>query len=104
MRFSIALQAFLDFRGFDFHDFRFTTVYNSILFSSPLVILSNLDLHGFYLPQFFMCPHINSVNPGMPLHIYIWACIFKKLKVHETNFLQHLFAINAPFIILNHEG
>ena len=26
------IQEFLDFRGFDFRDFRFTAVYNSILF------------------------------------------------------------------------
>ena len=32
--YASALQAFLDFRGFDFRDFQFKTVYNSILFSS----------------------------------------------------------------------
>ena len=42
-------------------------IYNSILFFSLLVLLSNLDLCGFY---FFGCPHINSVNPGMPVHPY----------------------------------
>ena len=51
-------QAFLDFRGFDFRgfDFRnflFNAVYNSILFFSPLVLLSNLDLRSFRFPQFF---------------------------------------------------
>ena len=52
------VQAFLDFRGFDFRNFRFTTVYNSILFSSPLVLLSNLDLHGFCFRGFyFVSPH-----------------------------------------------
>ena len=30
------IQAFLDFRGFDFCNFWFTTFYNSILFSFPL--------------------------------------------------------------------
>ena len=48
-----AIQAFLDFRGFDFNDFRFNAVYNSILFSSPLVLLSNLDLCGFCIPGLF---------------------------------------------------
>ena len=48
------IQAFLDFRGFDFRDFRFTAVYNSILFSSPLVLLSNLDLRGFCFGGFFL--------------------------------------------------
>ena len=47
------VQAFLDFR-----DFRFNAVYNSILFSSPLVLLSNLDLRGFRFPQiFYVSPH-----------------------------------------------
>ena len=55
------VQAFLDFRGFWFN-----TVYNSILFSFPLVILSNLDFRGFCFWVFFiLCPHINSVNRGM---------------------------------------
>ena len=40
-------QAFLDFRGFDFRNFLFNAVYNSILFFSPLVLLCNLDLCGF---------------------------------------------------------
>ena len=47
------LQAFLDFRGFDFRDFQFTLVYNSILFSSLLVLRSNLDLGVFFcIPTF----------------------------------------------------
>ena len=55
---NLAVQAFLDFRGFDFRDFRFTAVYNSILFSSPLVLLSNLDLRGFCFRGFlFVSPH-----------------------------------------------
>ena len=45
--FSILICTFLDFRGFDFRNFWFTAVYNSILFSSSLVLLSNLDLRGF---------------------------------------------------------
>ena len=62
------VQAFLDFRGFEFLDFRFNTVYNSILFSSPLVLLSNLDFRGFRFPRFFhVSPDINSVNRGMPV-------------------------------------
>ena len=39
------VQAFLDFRNF-----WLTAVYNSIQFSSPLVLLSNLDLRGFCYP------------------------------------------------------
>ena len=65
---NFSLQVFLDFRGFDFRNFRFNAVYNSILFSSPLVLLGNLDLRSFCLPCFFMCPHINSVNRGMPVY------------------------------------
>ena len=56
------LQAFLDFRGFDFRDFQFTLVYNSILFSSLLVLRSNLDLGVF-----FVSPHLNSLNREMPV-------------------------------------
>ena len=59
------IQAFLDFRGFDFRDFGFNVVYNSILFSSPSVLLSNLDFSGFCFRGFILCPHINSVNQGM---------------------------------------
>ena len=66
------IQAFLDFCGFDFRNFRFNEVYNSILFSSPLVLLSNLDLHGFWFPWFFICPHINSVNQGIPVHLFVF--------------------------------
>ena len=29
--------------------------------------LSNLDLRGFRFSRFFMCPHINSVDRGMPV-------------------------------------
>ena len=62
------MQAFLDFRGFNFCGFQFTAVYNSILFSSSLVMLSNLDLRGFCFPRFFfMCPHINSLYREMPV-------------------------------------
>ena len=47
------IQAFLDFRNFQFN-----AVYNSILFSSPLVLLSNLDLRGFFYCHFiFVSPH-----------------------------------------------
>ena len=63
----IQAEVFLDFRGFDFWDFRFNVVDNSILFSSSLVLLINLDLRGFCFRIFFMCPHINSVNRGMPV-------------------------------------
>ena len=53
------LQAFPDFCGFNFRDIWFNAVYNSILFSSLLVLLSNLDLRGFHFPRFslsvFLC-------------------------------------------------
>ena len=50
---ALELQAFLDFHGFDFRDFQFNADYNSILFSSPLVLLSNLDLRCFCFLGFF---------------------------------------------------
>ena len=54
----VTIQAFLDFRGFDFRDFLFTAAYNSILSSSPLVLLSYLDLHSFSFDGFvFVSPH-----------------------------------------------
>ena len=43
------LQAFLDFRSFNFRDFGFNVAYNSILLSSPLVLLSNLALRTWFL-------------------------------------------------------
>jgi hypothetical protein len=65
------IQAFLDFRGFDFHDFRFNAVYNSILFSSPLVLLLVTSIYaGFAFAVLFFCPQINSVNQGMPVIRY----------------------------------
>ena len=64
------VEVFLDFCGFNFADFWFNPIYTSILFSSTLVLLSNLHLSDFCFACFFMCPHINSVNPGMPVCKY----------------------------------
>ena len=69
--FKYYLQAFLDFCGFDFTDFRFNVVYNSIQLSSPLVLLSNRDLRCFRFPRFFYVSHINSINRGMPVFVFI---------------------------------
>ena len=62
--------SFLTFRSFEFRNFWFTMVYN-ILFSSPLVLLSNLNLPGFCFRVFLCVPHINNVNRGMPVQ---WLC------------------------------
>ena len=52
------IQAFIDFRSFEFRNFWFTVVYNSILFSFPLVLLSSLDLRGIHFPRFvYVSPH-----------------------------------------------
>ena len=64
------VEVFLDFCGFNFADFWFNPIYTSILFSSTLILLSNLHLSGFCFACFFMSPHINSVNPGMPVCKY----------------------------------
>ena len=64
IEFISSMQAFLDFRVLDFCSFRFTAVYNSILFSFPLVLLSNLDLRGFCFRGFLF---ISSINRGMPV-------------------------------------
>ena len=81
----LKIQAFLDFRGCDFRDSWFTPIYNSILFSSPLVLLSiNLDLRGFCFRCFFLCPCINSVNQRMPvifLQIYTTKLFLSLLKL-----------------------
>ena len=55
---QIIEQAFLNFLSFDFGDFQFNKVYNSILFSSPLLLLSNLNLPSFRFRGFyFVSPH-----------------------------------------------
>ena len=41
------IQAFLNIWGFDFRNFWFNAVHNSISYSSPLVLLSNLDFCDF---------------------------------------------------------
>ena len=46
------IQAFQDFRSFNFCNFGFNAVYNSILSYSPYVLLCNLDLHGFWFCVF----------------------------------------------------
>ena len=55
---KINIQAFLNFRSYDSLNFWFNAFYDSILFSSPLVLLSNLDLRGFRFRQFYdVSPH-----------------------------------------------
>ena len=49
-------------------------IYNAILFSSPLVLLSNLELCSFCFPWFFICPHIISINLDMPV-LEIFGCL-----------------------------
>ena len=52
------IQSFLKFHGFNFQDFLFTMVYDSILFSFPLVLLSSLNLRGVCFWGFiFVSPH-----------------------------------------------
>ena len=97
------LQAFLDFRGFDFCNFWFNAAYNSILFSSPLVLKSNLDLRGFYFRGFLGGLHINS-NRGMPLHPSIRDWVLRKRGLDGDNsFLKFLlnFSIFFNFILCN---
>ena len=62
-----AVQAFLNFHCFNFLDFQFSAVYDSILFFSPLV---TLIYAVFASAVFLLCPHINSVNRGMPVQIF----------------------------------
>ena len=44
-----------------------SAIFNCILLSYPLVLLSNLDLRGFCFRGFFVYTHINSINQGMPV-------------------------------------
>ena len=60
------LQILIDFHGLDFRDIPFKAVYNSILFSSPLVRKATLIYTVFAFYSLFVCPHINSVNQKMP--------------------------------------
>ena len=88
------IQTFLDFRGFDFCGFRFNAVYNSILFSSPLVLITNLDFRGFASPVFLFCPHINCVNRGMPLlvtEITEFNQLFVETAIQSSNFQVMIF-------------
>ena len=50
------VQAFLTFCGYDFRNFGYNAVHSSILFSFPLVLLSNLDLRGFAFHGFLCVP------------------------------------------------
>ena len=84
---STKLQAFLDFHSCDFHNFGFTMVYKCILFSSPLVLLSNLDLRGFCLCGFlFVSPHYQR---NMPVIVQVllsyWTyCIVIAVHYNQT--------------------
>ena len=57
---TFLLQTFLDFCGFNFCHFWFTMVYNSILFSSPLVLLNNLNSCGFCFRIFLCVPTLTA--------------------------------------------
>ena len=65
--YRLPIHAFLDLCGFDVRNFPLNAVDNSVLFSSPLVLISNFNLRGFCLRGLFFYPHINSVNRGMPV-------------------------------------
>ena len=75
--------------------FDFKAVYNSILFSSPyLVLLSNLNLCSFWSPR---CPHIKSVNQGMPVFGFRASSHKKNLELYLEH-MQHtdkLFLVNC---------
>ena len=75
------IQAFLDFRGFDFCNFWINAGYNSIPFSSSLILLSTSIYTVFAFRGFSMCPHINSVNLEMSVHIL--SIILETYQVQE---------------------
>ena len=88
------LQAFLDFRGFDFRDFRFIKAYNSTLFSSTLVLLVTSIYAVFASAVFVLCPHIVSVNQGMPVHMYYVPFIYVPV-ISKT--LEHIETFNTNY-------
>ena len=81
---NLWIQAFLNFRGFDFRNFQFNVVYDSILFFYPLVLLSNLDLWGFRFRLFF-CPHILMLKQRNSRN----ACIVQEKQLLPKLFENH---------------
>ena len=64
-----------------------------ILFSSPLVLLSNLNLNSIrFLQVFLMCPHINNIIQGMPVNVKtIWKMAQIVMAFSEKlNFMNYL--------------
>ena len=56
------------FPGFRIRNYRFNAVYNSILFSSPLVLLLVTSIYAVFASTIlFLCPHINR---GMPVSLF----------------------------------
>ena len=56
------IKTYTDISRFPRFSFPGFLIYNSILFSSPLVLLSNLDLHGFSFRVFFLSPHYQCLS------------------------------------------
>ena len=77
----VIIQAFLNSCGFDFRNFRFTAVYNSILFSSSLLLLLNLDLRGFCFCGFFF---VSTHQQRKPRN----ACMYIQMRILLHNHMQ----------------
>ena len=92
------IQVFLDFRGFDFSNFRFNA---GLSYFPPLksILLSNLDLRGFRFLRFLCVPHINSVNQGMPLWIFLHSYTTALWLAEFSHFDYFLIALNTFFSI-----
>ena len=83
------------FLSFDFRNFWFNEIYNSILFSFPLVlllVLSNFDFTEFSLSAFFMCPHISSINWGIP--------VVRSWPYSTYLFLRKMLNISELFVLI----
>ena len=63
--------------------FRFPRFF--IILSSPLVLLSNLNLGGFPFLRFFLCPHINRINPDMPVLSHVMIAVYGTKTPDKTN-------------------
>ena len=66
----LRVQAFLNFRSFNFRNFRFNAVYDSIHLSSPLVLLSNL---GFCILRVFLRVPALSIAMDADDYFYVKA-------------------------------
>ena len=82
----IKVQGLHNFRSFNFSNFQINVVYNSNLFSSPLVVLSNLDLRGFLLSAFILCVPTSRNAWTIVVNSNFFVHFLGELKIPKRNF------------------